>query len=58
MASPQVKKKVLNTSISYISADLSITVNEAEMLRAIADTMDCPIPPFIPKTIKSPGIKT
>jgi Zn-dependent protease with chaperone function len=49
MTSPQLKKKFLKACIACISADSLITVDEAEMLRAIADTLDCPIPPFIPK---------
>jgi hypothetical protein len=49
MASPQLKKNVLKACIACISADSLITIDEAEMLRAIADTLDCPIPPFIPK---------
>lgn len=48
MASPQVKKKVLKACIACTSADSLITVDEAEMLRLIADSLDCPIPPFIP----------
>jgi Zn-dependent protease with chaperone function len=47
-ASPQVKKKVLKACIACISADSFITVDESEMLRAIADSLDCPIPPIIP----------
>jgi len=57
MASPQLKKNILKACIACISADSLITIDEAEMLRAIADTLDCPIPPFIPKTAKGPGIK-
>jgi hypothetical protein len=30
------------------AADGVIQEMEAELLRAIADTLDCPIPPFIP----------
>lgn len=46
-ASPQVKKKVLKACISCITADSIITVGESEILRAIADSLDCPIPPII-----------
>jgi hypothetical protein len=52
MASPQLKKKILKACIACVSMDSLITVDEAEMLRAIADTLDCPIPPFIPKSEK------
>jgi Zn-dependent protease with chaperone function len=56
MASPQLKKKILKACIACISADSLIIIDEAEMLRVIADTLDCPIPPFIPKLTKGPGI--
>ena len=48
MASPQVKKKILKACIACISADSMITIEEAELLRLIADSLDCPIPPFLP----------
>lgn len=48
MSSPQIKKKVLKACIACISADSLITVEEAELLRLIADSLDCPMPPFIP----------
>jgi Zn-dependent protease with chaperone function len=56
MASPQLKKKILKACIACITADSAITIDEAEMLRAIADTLDCPIPPFIPKTVRGPDV--
>ena len=46
-ASPQVKKRILMACVACISADSFITVKESEMLRAIADSLDCPIPPII-----------
>jgi uncharacterized tellurite resistance protein B-like protein len=30
-----------------VAADGAIQEREAELLRAIADTLDCPIPPFV-----------
>jgi Zn-dependent protease with chaperone function len=50
-ASPKLKKMVLKACIACISADSFISINESEMLRAIADTLDCPIPPIIPGII-------
>jgi len=52
MASPQIKKKVLMASIACAATDSLITVDEAELLRVIADSLDCPIPPFIPRSQK------
>jgi Zn-dependent protease with chaperone function len=44
---PQIKKAVLNACAETVAADGVIEENEAELLRAIADTLDCPIPPFL-----------
>lgn len=46
-AAPQIKKNVLNACAQVVAADGVIQEMEAEMLRAIADTLDCPMPPFI-----------
>ena len=47
-ASPGIKKDILKACMACISADSIIRVEEAEMVRAIADSLDCPIPPIIP----------
>jgi uncharacterized tellurite resistance protein B-like protein len=47
-AVPQIKKNVLNACAQTVAADGVIQEMEAELLRAIADTLDCPMPPFIP----------
>ena len=47
-AAPQIKKNVLNSCAQVVAADGLIQETEVEMLRAIADTLDCPLPPFIP----------
>lgn len=49
-ASPAIKKMILDACIACIAADGRTTVNEAELLRAVADALDCPIPPFAPDT--------
>jgi len=45
---PQIKKNVLNACAETVAADGLLQGSEAELLRAIADSLDCPIPPFIP----------
>jgi Zn-dependent protease with chaperone function len=45
-AAPQIKKGVLNAAAETVAADGLINEVEAELLRAIADTLDCPVPPF------------
>jgi Zn-dependent protease with chaperone function len=47
LAVPQIKKNLLEACVQVVGADGVIQEREAEMLRAIADTLDCPIPPFI-----------
>jgi Zn-dependent protease with chaperone function len=46
-AVPQIKKNVLNACARTVAADGVIQEGEAELLRAIADTLDCPVPPFV-----------
>ena len=44
---PQIKKNVLTACAETVAFDALIQPREAEILRAIADTLDCPIPPFL-----------
>jgi Zn-dependent protease with chaperone function len=46
-AVPQIKKNVLNACAQTVAADGIIQEREAELLRAIADSLDCPMPPFV-----------
>jgi Zn-dependent protease with chaperone function len=46
-AAPQIKKTVLNACVQVVAADGVIQEMEAELLRAIADALDCPMPPFL-----------
>jgi tellurite resistance protein len=47
LAAPKLKKNVIEACVQVVSADGLIQEREAELLRAIADTLDCPIPPFV-----------
>ena len=47
-AVPQIKKNLIDASVHVIGADGLIQEAEAELLRAVADTLDCPMPPFLP----------
>jgi Zn-dependent protease with chaperone function len=44
---PQIKKNVLTSCAETVAFDNVIQPREAELLRAIADSLDCPIPPFL-----------
>lgn len=46
LASYPVKKQLLDAAIAVIASDAKIATDEAELLRAIADTLDCPMPPL------------
>ena len=46
-AAPQIKKNLLEACVHVVGADGVIQEAEAELLRAVADTLDCPIPPFV-----------
>ena len=47
LAVPQIKKNMIEACVHVVGADGLIREREAELLRAIADTLDCPIPPFV-----------
>ncbi|MFZ5572383.1 MAG: M48 family metallopeptidase [Thermodesulfobacteriota bacterium] len=43
-ASPKIKKRILSACIHCICSDEWITVQEAELIRIVADGLDCPVP--------------
>jgi uncharacterized tellurite resistance protein B-like protein len=47
LAAPQIKKNLLEAAVQVVGTDGVVQETEAELLRAIADTLDCPIPPFV-----------
>jgi Zn-dependent protease with chaperone function len=47
-AAPIIKRNLIEACVHAVGADGVIQESEAELLRAIADTLDCPIPPFLP----------
>lgn len=44
---PLQKPKLLKAMSQCVMADGKVTVQEAELFRAIADALDCPVPPLI-----------
>jgi hypothetical protein len=42
-----VKQRVLDSCAHTVALDGSVTVAEAELLRAIASAMDVPLPPLL-----------
>lgn len=47
VAAPAVQKQVIDACAYCVAVDGAVTVLEAELLRAIAHTMGCPMPPFL-----------
>ena len=48
IAVPKLKRRVLKACISCVLADRQVTIAEAELLRAVADSLGCPVPPVLP----------
>lgn len=46
-ASPLIKKQVLDACAYAVASDGTIQPREAELLRAVADGLDCPLPPLL-----------
>jgi hypothetical protein len=45
---PPLKSRFLSACAQLITADHEVTLEEAELFRAIADTLGCPVPPLLP----------
>jgi hypothetical protein len=46
LAVPIIKKNLLEACAHVVGVDGVIVESEAELLRAVADTLDCPMPPL------------
>jgi len=46
-SSPLIKKQVLDACAHAVASDGTIQPREAELLRAVADGLDCPLPPLL-----------
>ena len=44
---PAIKRRIVVACTASILANQQVTVREAELLRAICDTLDCPLPPLV-----------
>jgi hypothetical protein len=42
------KEEVLRACVATVARDGIVTVGEAELLRAVADGLGCPMPPLLP----------
>jgi hypothetical protein len=46
-ATPALKKGLMLACAATVMADDEVTDREAELIRAIGDGLDCPVPPFV-----------
>ncbi len=46
-SAPQLKKRILEACASCICVDGTVTIVEGELLRAVSDSLGCPMPPLI-----------
>jgi Zn-dependent protease with chaperone function len=46
-ATPPLKKSIMLACAATVMADDEVTDREAELIRAIGDGLDCPVPPFV-----------
>jgi hypothetical protein len=46
-SAPAIKRRIVVACTACILANQHVTVREAELLRAVCDTLDCPLPPLI-----------
>ena len=46
-AAPALKRSLMLACASTVMADDTVTDREAELIRAIGDALDCPVPPFV-----------
>ncbi|MCZ6878195.1 MAG: M48 family metalloprotease [Acidobacteria bacterium] len=47
LVTPLLKRRLLRACGACVSHDYQVKVQEGELLRAIADSLDCPMPPFL-----------
>ncbi len=47
LVSPARKRQLINASAATVVHDGRISVMEAELMRAVSDSLDCPMPPFL-----------
>ncbi len=46
-ATPAIKRQVIEAAAACVAADRQVTLDEAELLRAMSATLGCPMPPLV-----------
>lgn len=55
-AAPKQRQRLVDACAACICADAAVRVGEAELLRAVCDLLDCPMPPLLPGQEVSPSM--
>jgi len=50
---PLQKRSIIDACTTCVLADRDVTPDEGELLRAVADALGCPMPPFLPGAVPS-----
>ena len=58
VAVPKLKQTIVEAAAHTVLLDNTVTPREAELLRAVVITLDCPIPPFLEPVAKPPKNKS
>lgn len=53
---PQLKRHLVRAATAAVAFDGRVTVAEGELLRAVADALGVPVPPFLPGQVAAPAI--
>jgi hypothetical protein len=53
-AAPRLKRAIVLACAEAVCSDGHLTVEEAELLRAVADSLGCPMPPVLADAIAAP----
>jgi hypothetical protein len=49
-ATHAIRRAVLDACVHCVASDNRVTVEEAELIRAVADALECPMPPLFART--------
>jgi len=45
---PRLRGEILGACVAAVATDGTVTIAEGELLRAVADSLGCPMPPLLP----------
>jgi Zn-dependent protease with chaperone function len=45
---PRLRRQVLSACVAAVATDRKVTISEGELLRAVSESLGCPMPPLLP----------